>query len=326
MVYLLYLSSICIVTDSKIPLRTKRINTQTDLLLAHSDTTMNDYFKYLTPGEDDKLWGLYLTVAGRDTTLPNAQYPKPDHPTGYYFAWKKGRILTEYQINYITEGNGILENSEGHFPVKQGSIIITHPGVWHRYKPLKKSGWKEQYIGFDGKIAQHFLSNPLFASNQPVINIGIREEILDTYLKIDDLVNKEKPGYQKIASGMILKLLGYLVSFEHQKEFTGKRIESIIEEARFKMREYISKPIDPKDLAKEHNIGYSYFRKMFKKYTGVAPHQYHLELKIMRAKELLLSTNKSIKEISYDLGFQSIHYFSRIFKEKTGSNPSKFRS
>jgi transcriptional regulator GlxA family with amidase domain len=64
---------------------------------------------------------------------------------------------------------------------------------------------------------------------------------------------------------------------------------------------------------------------MFRLYTGVAPHKYFMELKIMRAKELLLATDKSIKEISFELGFQSIHYFSRIFKNKTGVSPSEFR-
>jgi transcriptional regulator GlxA family with amidase domain len=64
---------------------------------------------------------------------------------------------------------------------------------------------------------------------------------------------------------------------------------------------------------------------MFKEYTGISPHQYHLDLKIMRAKELILTTDKNIKEISYELGFQSIHYFSRLFKKKAGQNPSELR-
>jgi AraC-like DNA-binding protein len=78
-------------------------------------------------------------------------------------------------------------------------------------------------------------------------------------------------------------------------------------------------------MAQKHHVSYSYFRKMFKKYTGVSPGQYHLQLRIMRAKELLISTDKSIKEISYELGFQSIFYFSNMFKKKEGTTPSHFR-
>lgn len=286
---------------------------------------MDNFFKYLTPGERDKEWGIYINVAGSALIAPNSVYPPLEHPTGYYFNWEQGRVLNEYQINYITEGKGILENENGHFQIKPGSVIVIRPNVWHRYKPLKKTGWREQYIGFNGTIADQFLSHPLFFASQPVINIGIKEEILDTYLKTFQLVKKENPGYQQIASGMVVKLLGYLISFEKQKEFTGKRIAAIIEEARFKMRADVDQSLDLEKLAQEYNIGYSYFRKMFKSYTGVAPHQYHLELKIMRAKELLLSTDKSIKEISFELGFQSIFYFSRIFKKKVGINPTELR-
>lgn len=286
---------------------------------------MADFIKYLTPGERDKEWGIYLNVAGSSRVQPNSVYPSPQHPTGYHFNWEQGRLLNEYQINYITEGKGILETQSGKFQIKPGSILIISPTVWHRYRPLQKVGWKEQYIGFNGPIAAQFLAHPLFSAELPVIQIGMHEEVIDTYLKIFDLVKEEKPGYQQIASGMIVKLLGYLISFEMQKEFTGKRIATIIEEARFKMRAAVDGNIDLEQLADQYHIGYSYFRKMFKSYTGVAPHQYYLELKIMRAKELLLSTDKSVKEISFELGFQSIHYFSRIFKSKTGTNPSDLR-
>ena len=129
---------------------------------------------------------------------------------------------------------------------------------------------------------------------QPVINCGIKEEIIDTYLKIYDLVEKERPGFQQIASGMVVKLLGYIVSFEKSKGFSGKHIAKVIEQVRFLMRQNIESEYNMEELAKQHNVGYSYFRKMFKKYTGVSPAQYHLQLRIIRAKELLVSTDKTI--------------------------------
>jgi len=88
----------------------------------------------------------------------------------------------------------------------------------------------------------------------------------------------------------------------------------------------MQKEIDLKTLAEKHNVSYSFFRKMFKKYTGVYPGKYQLQLRITRAKELLISTDKSIKEISYELGFQSIFYFSNMFKKKEGVTPSYFRN
>lgn len=285
----------------------------------------NNNFKYLTVGEEDTQWGLYLNVAGSSTIHPYDPYPSGRHPSGYYFNWLEGRVLNEFQINYITHGTGIFETRNGKYNLKPGSLFIIFPGVWHRYKPHKKTGWTENYVGFDGKIARNFLMRQRFSPEQAVIHIGIKEELIDSYMKIFDLSAKEQPGYQQIASGMIMKLLGYIISFEKQKDFSGKQITKVMEEVRFLMRENIEKVIDLPELAQQHNVGYSYFRKMFKKFTGVSPGQYHLQLRIMRAKELLITTDKSVKEISYELGFQSIYYFSNMFKKKENLTPTQYR-
>jgi len=101
-------------------------------------------FKYLTVSDDDQQWGLYLKVAGSANISAGYQYPSHEHPSEYFFYWDDGRILNEFQINFISEGTGILENSFGTFPLKQGSIFITFPGIWHRYKPNIKTGWTEE--------------------------------------------------------------------------------------------------------------------------------------------------------------------------------------
>ena len=286
---------------------------------------MEDFFKYLTAGTSDKAWGLYLTVVGSARIAPHATYPSSDHPTGYHYQWSEGRILEEYQLNYISEGQGVLENEQGSFIVKPGAMMIIRPGIWHRYKPEMKTGWHEHYLGFNGDIADHLLSQSVYAENPEIIYCGYQEELIDTYLKLYDLVKQETPGFQQVCSGLVVKLLGNIVALKKHQDFTGKHVEQVIQKIRFHMHENIEEEVDLAQLASDNLIGYSYFRKMFKKYTGVSPHQYHLGLKVLRARELLLTTDKSVKEISYQLGFSSIYYFSRLFKEKTGVNPSGLR-
>lgn len=287
---------------------------------------MDNFFHYLTTSIEDQEWGININVNGRSSVLPHHVYPSPEHPSGYFFLWETGRVLNEYQINYITEGEGELENEFGHFNLKAGSVFITFPGQWHRYRPNLKTGWTENYIGFNGHIIQQLLTNNYFSPQKPVLNVGIREEIIDTYLKTFELTKNEKPGYQYIASAMVVKLLGYLISFEKEKDFSGKEIARIIEEVRFEIRQNLNCELDFQLLAKKHHVSYSYLRKMFKKYTGISPGQYHLQLRIMRAKELIVTTEMSMKEICYELGFQSIHYFSRLFKNKMGVPPTQLRS
>lgn len=286
---------------------------------------MENFFKYLTPENEDKKWGLFLKVAGREKFSGQTRYPNTSHPSDHYFTWDHGRILNEFQVNYITEGYGVYEDPSGRYPVKPGTLLITKPGVWHRYMPDKKTGWTENYIGFDGRIAKELLDNPLFFDNKPTIYIGTKEEFIDTLMKLYEYVQEGKPGYQQLSAGLIMNLLGYIVYTKKQNEPSG-RMERIIQNVRCYIRENVENDIDFKDIAKQNNVGYSYFRKMFKEYCGVPPVQYHLDLKLVRAKEMLLTTDKIIKEICHELGFHSIYYFSRFFKSKIGVSPSELRN
>ena len=95
--------------------------------------------------------------------------------------------------------------------------------------------------------------------------------------------------------------------------------------ARLRIRESLESNLTIQKIAEELGIGYSNFRKLFKEYTGVAPAMYQQELRLQRAKEMLSTTNISIKEIAYRLNFDSPDYFSAKFKIKTGRKPSDFR-
>jgi len=57
-------------------------------------------------------------------------------------------------------------------------------------------------------------------------------------------------------------------------------------------------------------------------HTGMTIHQYVIQLRIKKALNLILNTDKSICDISLEVGYEDIHYFSRLFKKKTGYTPS----
>lgn len=91
------------------------------------------------------------------------------------------------------------------------------------------------------------------------------------------------------------------------------------------MRENVYENFTSEDIAKAINMSYSNFRKFFKKYVGITPHQYILQLKINKIKELLDSTEMSIQDISAKLNFESPDYFSFFFRKKTGVSPISYR-
>ena len=98
-----------------------------------------------------------------------------------------------------------------------------------------------------------------------------------------------------------------------------------IQEACVLMRENTYDKFTPEDIAESINMSYSNFRKSFKQYTGIAPHQYMLQLKLSKIKDLLSSTEMSIQDIAMKLNFESADYFSYFFRSKTGINPLSYR-
>lgn len=285
---------------------------------------MNNFFKYLAPSPEEKNWGIYLTVAGCTEILPGMEYPFGKHPKGYHFRWENGRILNEYQIVYITEGEGFFETKQEKTEIKPGTVILLHPGVWHRYKPKTTKGWFEFYIGFKGNAVKDLMSHPLLIKSL-TIHCGFKENILECYQRIFRIVQDENPGFQFIASGEAVKLIGSLVVDILMVGLEGKPFIEAINQSKFFIQQNFDQKIDYQKIAGALNMGYSNFRKLFKQYTGLSPGQYHLNLRLIKAKELLIHSDKNLKEIAWETGFFSESYFSRVYSKKMGQIPSEVR-
>lgn len=286
---------------------------------------MLNNFKYLPNNNKDSCWGLYITVAGSANVEPGSNYPPTAHPSGYHFNWQNGRVLHEFQINYITNGEGIIETKDGVYPINEGSIIILQPNVWHRYRPKAESGWTEHYVGFMGKMAESMITSSDILSKNKVVIIGFYEKIIDLYNEIFKQINDERPGYQQICSGLIIQLMGQIISIKKNEDFTHDPIQKAIQKACIIIRSSTTENLNIETIADELEVNYSHFRKAFKRYTGFSPLQYHTSLRIKQAIEQLTNTDLSIKEISYNLGFCSVSYFSKLFKEKTGKTLGEYR-
>jgi AraC-like DNA-binding protein len=84
-------------------------------------------------------------------------------------------------------------------------------------------------------------------------------------------------------------------------------------------------PLDVPALARRAHISQAHFSRRFKRTFGETPHQYLLTRRIERAKHLLRETDRSVTEISLDVGFRSLGSFSSKFKEIVGGTPTEYR-
>lgn len=297
------------------------------IILVEVSYFMDNYHKYLPISEEEKRWGLCVLNAGYARIEALDNYPMKDHPDHHYFNWSNGRILQEYQIIYITRGEGCFESKS--YPkqtIRGGTVIMLFPGEWHRYKPDKKSGWDEYWIGVSGRIMDNLIQESFFSPEAPIIKIGFNEHFFQVFTDVITKTNQEKTGYQGIISGSVLHLLGHLHAIRKELNFGGKYFEYVIDQAKILFRSNLTSNFSPENVADELKVGYSWFRKTFKIYTGMAPGQYFIQLKIQKSKELLADPQLTVKSIAYSLNFDSIGYFSKLFREKTGLTPMQFRN
>jgi len=80
-----------------------------------------------------------------------------------------------------------------------------------------------------------------------------------------------------------------------------------------------------RELAESLSVSYSWLRQTFKARTGLSPKQFHLQIRLQRAQDLLANTSRSVKEVAEILGFDSPYHLSAQFKQRVGTAPREWR-
>lgn len=122
----------------------------------------------------------------------------------------------------------------------------------------------------------------------------------------------------------IKDLFTQVISFRN--EVATKRFSNIIKETKeYIQKNYCDEDISLNSVALYVNISPSYLSTLFSQETGQTFVKYLTDLRMNKAKELLLCTNKRSNEISSEVGYKDPHYFSYLFKKTQGCSPMQFR-
>lgn len=290
-----------------------------------SETT--SIHRYFPISRRDQNWGLYVTTAGESRVAPRTGYPLSGHPKGYAFDWQHGRILEGFALVYISSGRGKFESKPDFATIiEPGHALLLFPGVWHRYAPEPETGWHEHWIGFDGEMARRWLKHKFFSPKNPVLKMNAEDTVLATFSRVMQSIRANRPALQQILAGATDNLMGLLYSAQQTQPAGDAQTSNAIESAISRIQNEFASNLDMQQLARELGVSYSWFRHTFTAHTGLSPHQYLLEFRLVRARGLLVETEFSIKEIAMQTGFEDEFYFSRLFRQKLNLTPSQWRS
>lgn len=282
------------------------------------------FFKYFS--EKAENWGFKIITCGYNHIPAGGDYPEKGHPQSHDFTWKEGRTLDGFYLIYIPTGSGNFETEYHTYEVHSGDALLIYNREWHRYRPAEETGWEEYWVGFDSSHLRTHIVPELFPDKESHLKkIGYQEDVLIVFNHLLELAAKKSDLFHKMLLGCLLQLLAHF-SNPQKKKIQTNRNSYIVEKTIHMIRQNVTNDIDFRELAALFNISYSQFRKIFKESTDYSPHQYLINERIECAKRLLVNTELPIKEVAQKSGFNSLHYFSRIFKQKTGNSPSSKRN
>jgi AraC-like DNA-binding protein len=285
-----------------------------------------DFLHYLPCSREDEKLGMVCTTAGSIEVLPGTEYPprKNEHPF-HFRSVATGRIISEYQLVYISKGKGTFSAGEKTWNAEPGSAFLVLPGLKHCYKPDPETGWRESWVGFKGSYFNKLAREGFLTEKHIFFSLGLHDFVTGLFDRIFDEVRRQKPLYQMKACSAVLALLGELLSRSRQQE-QGDVCEKIVEKAKYLMASNVYGAINLPSIAAQIGISTSRLNEIFKQLTSMTPYQYYIHIKIHKAEDLLAQEDLSVKEAAWRMGFEDQYYFSRLFKNKTGIVPSEWKN
>jgi AraC family transcriptional regulator, transcriptional activator of pobA len=213
-----------------------------------------------------------------------------------------------------------IEAETGAESKPSGWMLLVHPDfLWNT--PLAKNIKRYEYFGYS-------VNEALFLSEKEEATMtGILQNIEQEYHANLDRFS------QDIISAQIELLLTYSERFYQRQFITRKianhailnRLEELLAEY-FNSEDLVNRGLPSvQSIAEALNMSPNYLSGLLKVLTGQSTQGHIHEKLIEKAKEKLSTTDLSVTEIAYELGFEHPQSFSKLFKTKTNLSPSKFR-
>ena len=240
--------------------------------------------------------------------------------TAYYWGRK------DYQLLYVLEGSLHFKIKGEEIKAPKGTAILFRPGEPQVYDNYGHEGTETFWIIFTGNDVENLL-NEYGMPNKPVsfINAGSTTDYPNIFNEMIVELQLKRPNFEKIAILLLKKILIEINRHSIDKTYYQNEIvNQIIKSSHFFNENYNTKISIDDEAAKLH-MSPCWFIKNFKQIIGMTPMQYIVSKRLSMAKNLLISSNLPLSEISEMIGYDNPLYFSRLFKKHSGITPSDYR-
>ncbi|MEJ8843365.1 AraC family transcriptional regulator [Lacibacter sp. H375] len=249
-------------------------------------------------------------------------YPK----ARYHYVHRKNGA-DQHIFIYCTQGKGWVEFNRKRVILSPSQFVIIPANAAHKYGADEKDPWSIYWFHFKGKLATEFVDlifQKVKTQHSHIVHAENKIRLFEAMYS-----NLEK-GYSAVNLRFVnMTLYHFLSSLLYEDKFsyeTPKRENDLIAAVVAHMQQNIDSIFTLNEFAAFANLSSSHFSALFKTGTGYPPMEYFNQLKIQKACQLLLFSDKSVKEIAHELGIADPYYFSRLFTKLMEVSPSEYRS
>jgi len=243
-----------------------------------------------------------------------------------------------YEIYYLYNGYRSMSVAGREFLLRPGDLLLLPPGVAHQSWPVEGMPQHHVVINLgstylDSYLAQNHMREleELLSGGERLLRLSSNQQYqLDMQLHAlqQELTGQKVGADYAVQAHVCLLLLFLLRSLENEitthSAGTHRRRSDMQQVASF-IEEHYADPISLAGIAKIFATNASALSRSFRRYMGVPPIHYLNRVRVQAAKALIENTDMSLTEVCSKVGYESLTYFGRVFREFTGVTPSQYR-
>ncbi len=241
----------------------------------------------------------------------------------------------EYELFYLESGEAIFGVENYEIALHPQNVMFINPGTDHYVKKAVEESLDFHYYSlvFDSSVLGYEGDKirSIFDSIRISRSLHLPPEILAKIKQIAIAQKKEIFGCEVMVKSVLFEIISYILETKQYVEISDNVTHnqnhgiSAIDVSLKYVREHYRESITMDDLLRVTSYSKSHFIRLFKKYTGMNLTDYINKYRIEKSCLDLIYTSKNITEIAIENGFNTVQYFSKIFKTYMNCTPKKYQ-
>lgn len=240
----------------------------------------------------------------------------------------------EYEIFYLAKGEAVIGIDNLELKLVSGNVVFINSGSTHYVRRIKEDNEFQYYaftfdssvLGNEGEAVRNVFDSIMISRK-----VNLPEVILNQIVKTLESEQNQVFGRELFEKALLMEIISYIIQTKQYVEVTDKSSNkenlgiSVIDVSLKYIHDHYRESITMEDLLKITAYSKSHFIRLFKKYTGMNLTDYINKYRIEKSCLDLLYTSKNITEIATENGFNTVQYFSKIFKSYMNCTPKRYQ-